>query len=875
MRWLMSVWFRLKALVRRDELQHELDEEMAFHVEREARKYEAQGHEPVEARRMALVGFGGVERFRERTREAWGVTALYDLGSDVRFAWRQLGRNPAFSVLASTTLALGIGGTVAIASVVHGIVLRGLPVEDESELAVFWMDYNWRGVEFDFVRERVRAFESLAAYSNDGVTLRTEQGSTLLPSTVASAELFDVLGAHPLLGRTFRPGEDRPGAEPVVVLSYASWQAEFGGDPDIVGRCVDLDGRLTTVVGVMGRGFYFPAPDMRVWLPLNLDPEDRAYQGNGWLVLLGRIAPGAGAEQVRADLTALSAELGERFEYPDAWDKTRSPGVTPLKEYLLGDARPSLLLLMGAVGLVLLLACANVAALILTRTSDRAGEMSVRTALGADGSRLARQVITESVLLGVISGLAGTVLALAFFDGLVASLPLRDGFAETLSMDWSALVAALASAVGTGAIISLAPLRSVLAGDLSGAALRGRRQAGSAAGPERTQRALVVVEVSLAVVLVTGAGLLVRSVDGLRRLDHGVDPEGVLALDVLMGERALDAGQRDRFLHDLVVRASALPGVTSAGLVNRLPIRDGGWQGTVSVADRPDLSGERSPNAFYRTVTPGAFAALGAELVRGRGILPTDDAAAPPVAVVNETFARRFWGDEDPIGRTLTRNGFTSRGVEIVGVVRDIAVDRLVGDVPMAAYYPWAQTMQGSAFGTLVVRTALDPGDLVAPLRALVRELEPAAAIGRVEAMTAVVDGAMAETLRLRFFLGLFSAMGLLMGAIGVYGVVSYGVRRRTPEFGVRMALGARPGRLVREIVGAGMMPVLIGLAAGAGAALVASRGLERFLYGVTSSDPVALLAAPAILAAVGALAAFLPAWRAGATDPASALRSE
>jgi putative ABC transport system permease protein len=875
MRWLTNLWFRVQAIFGRNAMERGLEEEVAFHLEMEARKLEAEGHPPAEARRLARVRFGGVERFTERTRESWGVTALHDLGGDVRFAWRQLRAHPAFSLLAALTLALGIGGTVAIFSVVEGLLLRPLPVHDESRLTVFWMDYNWRGVEFDFVKERARAWESLAAYSNDAVTLHTDAGSSLLMSTVASSELFDVLGARPLLGRTFRPGEDRPGAEPTIVLSYGTWQQDFGGDRDIVGRRIDVDGRPTTVIGVMPEGFWFPTPDMKAWVPLHLDPADPDYQGNGWLVLVGRLAPGVASPQVQDDLASLASALGDRFQYPAAWDKTRDPHVTPLREYVLGSVRPALLLLLGAVALVLLTACANVAALVLTRTLDRSGEMAVRTALGAGRARLARQILTESILLGLLAGGVGTALAAGLFDVLVASLPLGDGLASTLSLDGSTLAFALVLAVGAGALVSLAPMRGLLAGDLSGWTLGERRQGGGSAGSGRAQGALVVAEVLLAVVLSTGAALLIRSVDRLRGIDPGLDPRGVLTVELLTGEQALDAPRRDEFLRDVVAGARALPGVTAAGLINRVPIRDGGWQATVAVAGRPDLDGTRRPNAFYRPVTPGTFDALGARIVRGRGILPTDDATAPRVAVVNEAFARRMWGDQDPVGRTITRNGFASGDIEVVGVVRDIAVDRLVGETPMAAYYPWAQTMEGSPFGILVVRTGLDPEDLARPLRALVGRLEPAAAIGRVETMSQVVDGAMSETIRLRFFLGLFSAMGLLMGSVGIYGVVSYGVRRRSAEFGIRMALGAQPRRLLGDVVRRGMLPVLLGVGSGVAVALLASRLLARFLYGVAPTDPVAVLSAAIVLAVVGLLAAAVPAWRACGTDPAEALRAE
>ncbi len=872
MRWITNVWFRLRALVGRGGLERGMDEEVAFHLDMEARKLEAAGHSPGEARRLARVRFGGVDRFRERTRESWGVTALHDLGADVRFAWRQLRKHPGFSLLAALTLALGIGGTVAIFSVVDGLLLRPLPVRDEAGLDVFWMAYDWRGVEYDYVKDRTRAFESLAAYSNDAVTLRTEAGSSLLMSTVASANVFDVLGAKPLLGRTFRPGEDRPGAEPVIVLSYGTWQTEFGGDRDVVGRRIDVNGTPTTVVGVMPRGFYFPTPDMQVWTPLDLDPADATYQGNGWLVLVGRRAPGVSDAQVDGDLDRIATALGERFDYPDAWDKTKTPHVTPLRDYLLGDVRPPLLLLLGAVGLVLLMACANVAALILTRTADRQGEMSVRAAIGAGRARLARQVLTESVLLGLLAGAAGTGLAVALFDVLVASLPLGSGLAGTLALDWRALVSALVLSVATGALISLAPMRNLLAGDLSGSALGARSQGGGTGRSGRMQNALVVAEVLLAMVLVTGAGLLVRSVDHLRAIDPGLDARGVLAVDLLIGDQAADAARRRQFLDAMVERARALPGVTHAGLINRVPIRDGGYQGPVSIPDRPDLAAARRPNAYYRSVTPETFDALGAHVVRGRRILPTDDADAPPVAVVNETFARRMWGDADPIGRAIGSEG---TDIRVVGVVRDIAVEDLVGAVPMAAYYPWAQTQQSTNNGVLLLRTTGDAAALAPAVRALVAEIEPAAAVGRVETMSSVVDGAMSQTLRLRFFLGLFSALGLLMGTVGIYGVVSYAVQRRSAEFGIRMALGARPGLLLREVVRHGMVPVGLGVVGGAAVSLLASGLVSGFLYEVAPTDPVALVAAAAVLGAVGVLAALVPAWRASLTDPATALRAE
>jgi len=874
MRWWADLRFRWNALRHRRAMQSELDDEVAFHIEMEERKLLAEGMTADEARRLARLRFGGEERFKESAREAWGVTALMDLGSDLRHAARQLLARPAFSGLATLTLALGIGGTVALFSVVDGLLLRPLPFDAEEELRVFWSAYDWRGAEFDFVKERIEIFDGLTAYSSDGYTLRTEAGSSLQLATVASAELFDVLDARPLLGRTFEPNEDRPGAEPVVVLSHALWSQEFGADPEIVGRRIDLRGRPTTVIGVMPRAFYFPSPDHRLWAPLMLDPSSGDYEDNGWLVLTGRVRDGATDAQVEAEVGRIASALGERWTYPDAWDKTRDARVTPLRTYILGDFRPALLLLLGAVGILLLIACANVATLIVTRTSDRTGEMSIRAALGAGRARLARQILAETVLLGSIAGAVGLVLAAGAFGTLVASLPLTGGLGATLRLDWMALVACLVLAVGTGALVSLAPMHGLLRGRLEEGVFTSRT-AGPARTRSRLQTGLVFGEVLLAVVLATGAVLLVRTVHALRAIEWGLDPEGVVAVDVMLPQDETDTGERRAFYDALVERTSVLPGVVAAGMINRIPVRDAGWQATVSLPDRPDLSGDRRPNAYYRPVTAGTFAALGIELVEGRGIETTDTRETPSVAVVNESFARQMFGTESAVGRIIARNGFSATPIRIVGVARDVRVRDLVGEIPMVAYYPWAQTLADQTYGILVAKTALDAADLVGPIRRAVQEADPRAAVGRAETMDDVIRAAMAEPLRLRFFLSAFTVLGLVLGTVGVYGVVAQTVRRRKTEFGIRLALGAPPTRLVAEVVRGGVAPVAAGVVAGCLAAVAASELLAGFLFGVQPTDPASLLTASLLLLVAGALASAIPAARASATDPATALRAE
>ncbi len=872
MRWWSEIRYRLRAIFSRTDAETELRDELAFHLEMEARKLESEGYEPEEARRLARVRFGGEERFREQARDAWGVSPLLDLGSDLRFAARQLRRRPAFTALAALTLALGIGGTVALASVVEGLLLRPLPVEDEARLVTFWSPYDWRGSEYDFVRERLRAFEDVAAYSDDAATFQAEAGARLLLYSVGSANFFDVLGSEPLLGRTFREGEDRPGAEPVIVLSHGLWEREFGGDREVLGRRVDLGGVTRTVVGVMPPRFFFPSPESEAWIPLDLDPASRDYGGNGWLVLLGRVADGVTPEGVEEEVQRIAAALGERFTYSAQWDKSRNAFATPTREALMGDVRAPVMLLLGAVALVLLTACANVAALLVTRTSDRTGEMSVRTALGAGRGRLARQVLAESTLLGAIAGAAGVVLAAAAFDVLVASLPLPRELGRTLHLDWTTLAAGVALAMGVGALISLAPMHGLLRGDLTRAGFGLRTAGGGTRGSGRLQQALVVAEVLTAVVLVTGTALLMRTVGQLRSIDGGFEPEGVMTVEVILPEgEGADGGPA--FFTTLLERVRALPGVTSAGLTNRVPVRDGGWQGSLALADRPELEGDRRPSAFYRPSSPGAFEALGLELAAGRTFTELDGPDQPLVAIVNETLARTLLPGQSAVGRIIDRHMFHEGPIEIVGVVRNVAVDDLIGEAPMAIYYPWDQTPSGAAYGIVVIKSELAPEGFVEPVRRIVAELAPRAALGRAQSMDDVLDDAMAEPLRLRFFLGLFSLLGVVLGTVGVYGIVSYSVQRRRAEYGVRMALGARPSDLVHDVVRSGIAPVVLGILAGALVAWFASSVLAGFLFGVEPTDPASLTAAGLVLLVAGVVAALVPAMRAAATDPSIALR--
>lgn len=875
MRWISDLYHRLRALVAPGTLERELDDEMAFHLEMETRKHVERGLTPDEARRRALASFGNVDRHKQRARDAWGVTLAQDVKADARFAGRQLRRHPAFAALAALTLALGIGGTVALWSVVYGLLVRPLPFADEGRLVVFWSPYDWRGVEVDFARDRVRAYDALAAFTKDATSWRQGETTTLLHSTAASAELFDVLGARPLLGRTFEPADDRPGAPPVVVVSHGLWRQELGGDPDVIGRSLTLGGVPTTIVGVMPPGFYFPYPVQRAWTPLRLDPASEEYSDNGYLNLVGRVKADVGPARLDADVAALAAALGERFDYPDAWDKAKGAHVTPLREVLLGDVRPALLLLMGAVGLLLLMACANVAALLVARTADRGAEMAVRAALGAGRGRLARQVLTESAILGLVAGVGGAVMAAGLFDVLVASLPLENGLGEALALDWTTFAGALALALAAAGLVAAAPIRGLFAGRLEGHLGGERRETGGAGGGGRLHKSLVVAEVLLAVTLVVGAALLIRTVARLRAVDPGVDPTGVLAADLMVGEQEMGDDERRAFFDAIVRRVAALPGVRSAALTNRLLLRDDGWQGPVAIEDRPDLADARRPNSYYRTATPDFFRALGIELRRGRVFDERDRADAPPVAVVSESFAARIWPGQDPLGKRIDVPDGEERPVTVVGVVEEARITSLIGANPLVVYRPQGQRRWPGLGNVLIVKSELAPSTLAASVRAAVAELDPRVAVARVGPMDDVVAAAIAEPVRLRFFLTLFAFVGLVLGTVGVYGVVSYGVARRRAEFGIRMALGASPSAVWGQVVRQGLVPVVLGIAGGVGLSLALARLLASFLYEVAPGDPASFGTAAGVLLAAGVVASLVPAWRAGRVDPSEVLRAE
>lgn len=874
MRRLTDWWFRLRALVARDALEQQVDEEFAFHLEMEAEHLERGGLPPDEARREARRRFGSEVRGREQARDAWGVRLGYDLVADVRHALRQLRRCPGFTVLTVGTLGLGIGATTALFAVVHGLLVRPLPYANADRLVDFWFQYSWRGAEFDHIRGDSTVFEQVAAYSNFGEPFRPgpEAEARVLDYVPATANLFEALGTPPLLGRAFQPGEDRPGAGRVMVIGYGLWQEAFGGAPDVIGRRVTLGGAATTIIGVMPRGFYFPSPEFRAWTPLVLDPADPQYASNGYLSLVATRREGASQADVQQALDRIGARLGERFTYTTQWDKTANPTATPVRETLTGPVRRPLLLLLGAVSLLLLIACANAAALLLARTTDRTGELSVRLALGAGRGRLARQVVTESVTLAVLAAVAGATIAAGGFRTLVASLPMSPAMGDTLALGWQGFAAAFGLALTVGLGVAIVPVRRVVHGRIDH---RERSEEGLRRGTHRVHGWLIAGQVTLAVMLVTGASLLIRSVDRIRQLDTGFDARDVVVMDLVSGSDSAFRASQQQFFQAVLDQVSALPGVVSAGLTNRLPIRDGGWQGGIAIEGRDDLTGANRPNSLFRSVTPGYLRTMGIAIVEGRGIEDGDREGAAPVVLVSEGFAKRMWPGESAIGKRMAVGTAAAGWRTVVGVVEETRMTSMLGEVPLTTWIPQAQFTMSPYGLVLAIRATAPPAGVLSSVRRVVTALDGRVAVSRAGTMRDVVDRALAEPLQLRFFLGLFGALALLLGSVGVYGVVSYAVARRKAELGIRMALGAAPNRIVGDVVRTGLVPVALGVGAGLAGTFALSGAMRAFLYEVSPTDLRSLAASAGVLIAMGAIAALIPGLRARRVSPVEALKSD
>jgi predicted permease len=784
---------------------------------------------------------------------------------DLRYAVRRLRSRPTYALLAALTLAVGVGGTAATFSIVRALLLHPLPYTREGELAMFWNTFDWSEAELLYLRPDFPGFQRVAAYRSQDVTLEAAAGpARVVPAVSASAELFAVLGTRPLLGRGFQPGDDRQGTDPVAVLSHSLWQ-ELGGDAAILGRRLRLDGIPRTVVGVMPRGFWFPDSGVRVWLPQALDPTSES----GNYALLGRLAPGQRMDRMAPALAHITKRLSQRFHYPEQWDKTKHAALIPLREYLLGSLRPALLATLVAMAVILLIACGNVTSLMLGQVNRRAGELAVRSALGAGRRRITRQLVVEAVVIGLLAGLAGALLAAGVFRVLAGALPLGAS-AERAVLDWTLFGAALGLALLAAVAIALIPALSLWRGDLRETLTR-LRTAAVGRHEGRIENGLVVAEVALAVLLAAGTGLLIRSVVNLYAIDPGLDTRGVAVLDVVAGASTQTA-ERQQTLRALLGELEHLPGVRSAALTTKLPLRGSGDSWGITVEGRPDLP---ESTTFFRLVSRDYFATAGIAVRRGRGFTTADRKGVEPAVVINEALARKYFPGVEPIGRRL-QSGFGG-WARIVGVVGDVAEANLTDRPEPSRYMLCDQLPYAPKAQTLLLRLArpADAPAVLAAARRTVQRVAPGIAVQEATTMERVFAQAVGPARQVMTLLTLLTGLALLLVAIGVYGVIAHHVGRRLRDYSIRVALGLPPARVLRLVVGRGAALVGGGIAVGVAAAVVLARFLAALLYGVRGADPAALLAATLVLLAVGLVAAFVPAYRASRVDPARLLSEQ
>jgi predicted permease len=784
---------------------------------------------------------------------------------DSRYAVRRLIRRPAYALLAIITLALAAGGTAAIVSVVRTLLLEPLPIAREQQVGVLWFTGSWNEREFLYLRPNFPGFQKMGAWRPNDATLETAGAPLRLVEGIAtSSEFFDVLGTPPMLGRVFRQGDDAIGAELVAVLSHALWQ-ELGSDPSIVGKPIQLGGVSHTVVGVMPAEFWFPKPTTRLWTAAQMNPQNRS----GRYSLVGRAAEGVSIEHMEGPLASLAATLGAQFKYPPRWDKTKAPSVTAAREFLVGEVRPSLVATLAAMGLLLLIACTNVAALMLGQVDMRATEMAVRAALGANRQRLVQQLVLESLVIGFLAGFGGAVVAALGFAVLVQSLPLGV-LAETARLDWTVFIASFAASLLAAVLIAVVPGIALWKGSTLRGTMSTTRTGGISGRGGRLEAGLVIAQMALAVLLASGAGLLIRSVANLRAINPGVDTRGIVVVDATMPVR-LAIGERRQAILQMLPSLQALPGVTSVAATQKLQLRGGGDSWGMSIQGKPDLA---DMTTYFRMVTRDYFATMGMQMRAGRSFEASDREGSERVAVINVALADKYFPNEDPIGQVLRT--FNDGGERIIGIVENVADGDLTDAASPARYLLydqmpaaiWPQT-------TFVLRAGTD--DSAAPLleaaRSTIRRESRHLAVQKATTMQAVMDVALGPAGQVVTLLTLLAALALVLGAVGVYGVISHYVTRRSRDYAVCIALGQNPSRVVRQVVGRGARLVAIGSAIGIAVALAATKVLSGLLYGVQPTDPLALAAAVAVLLGIGIIAAFTPAWRASRTDPALALR--
>jgi len=881
-------------LFRKEELEADLDNELKAFVEQITARHVARGMTHDAARRAALLEVGGVEAVKDGVRTARIGNGLETTIGDARYAWRSLWRAPGFAIAATLTLGLGIGATTAIFSLVNALLLEDLPFRDPGRLVLVWNDVTFGGygraplaaAELYDLRQRSTLFEGFGGiWAN--TTVLTDRDPEQIRMGLVTADFFTLLGAAPALGRVFRPDDDEEGAAPTILLSDAVWRRRFDSDASIVGKTIEVDHGLSTVIGVMPAGFRPMLPtdsnvpdDLQAWLPLGAIRSATAPRGQRFLRVIGRMKPGVTLSAAQKEIASIGLQTGREHPFY---------GPAGLRLYGVGlhadsvrDTRPTLLALFAGVGLLLLAACVNVAGLLVARAAARTRETAVRMALGAGVGRLLRQYAIEGLVLGALGGLAGVLIGRAGLAVLIVLRPSTLGRIDTASIDPTVMAFTAGVALTWGLLLSLAPLAEIRGVTIASPSPANRARTGSrrvAAGrPYRRRAALVVCQVALSAVLLVGAGLLVRAFLMLVRSDPGFSSAGIVTFRVAQNWMRFDSPEKMiAFTRELRLRLAALPGVTGVGAISHLPYDDGLPNWGTPYLHEGDTNLANAGTADTRSVMPGFFEAIGATLVEGRFFIDADGLSALPVTIVDERLAKRMWPGQSAIGQRLVGDprttGLPQQTVTVVGVVRHLRHRRPAIEVREQLYYPFEQAPRNPM--AYVVRSDLDIGQLAPLVRQTIASLDPGSPAADIRPLSDYVSSARAARRFAAVLAAGFAGAALLLAAIGVYGVTAYGVALRRRELGVRMALGATGRQIVMLVVGESARLAAAGLAIGLLGAAGAAALMRTQLYGVTMLDPISFGLAITVLAVAVALAAWLPAQHAASTNPLESLRSE
>ncbi len=821
---------------------------------------------------------------RQHTIDSLMATVITDL----KYALRGNLRQPGVAVIAIITVALGIGATTAIFSVVNGVLLRPLPYPNSQQLVSIGVNsgigssegfYDLSEPEFLDFGMQISSFAQVAGYSGAEVTMGDTVTARRIRVLRTTANLFTLLGVGPLLGRTFSEEEDQPGVPRVIVLSYGMWQSEFGGDPEIIGRSVTIADRPVTVIGVMPGGFEFPTPGWDAYTQLQLDRENPWARNNHYLPTIARLAPGATLEQAQSEVEVLAAR--STADYPEYYPNTGyRVQLQYFQDSIVGQVEAPLYILLGAVAFVLLTACVNVANLLLARGEVRKREIAIRAAIGASGGRIARQLLTESLLLAALGGIAGLALAIIGLDGLLAMAPAAVPRLSEIGIDATVLGFSLAAVIATGLLFGAIPALHATRQDMHGALREsGGARSGSRSG-QTLRRILVATQVTLAVILVTGAGVMLRSVLNMYKVDMGFQTENILTFRLNPSSNKYDTQEKAvAFYAESLERLNSLPGIAAAGAAYSLPLTFGANNWSIIIEGRPVTNVGEAPADLVQRVTPEYFDALGLTLVRGRLFTREDDADSRPVVVISEAMARKHWPGEEAIGKRMKVFDEGWPWIEVIGIVGDVRYQGPIQDPDPRWYVPYAQAYV-SAYSsplpmTIAVRSDVEPTPLLGSIRQVLSELDGSIPISNVRTMEQLFNGALGGQRFVTTLLSLFGILALFLAAVGVYGVISHAVSRRTHEIGLRMALGARSRSVLAQVLREGLILSCIGVGIGVAGSVVLSRTFASMVFGITPTDPptYAGVVVVLILAAVGA--SLIPARRASKVSPMVALREE